>query len=441
MTKKTTYLMVLSFVFSFLLSPVYAADTFVVTVDGRNVNLDWSAMPDANSTTLYVALGDQIGDIDINTLAFANMGKTRTLYAPGLPSGLIIYAAVLAHTDQGDVVSNLAKFMPFGGTVTFPETGDVLMSLNDPGGMGEISIQGTRKTDGSVASITQITGNDSFSSYIINFSDGNIVSIIRDGSTTNYSYNADGSLNLKLTRAIETRGSNKAIDCSLSKQEYKNSLSSDPDFKHLYSQYLTAAGYPFRELKKLSTLATLLHQTKSAKDDIALIIAQYDDLSKKFEELRIIEEDKAINVFLNKYDKQCDQKDEVTLTVSGTPNVYINFSCPIPDMASVTFHETLFNGVKFEYYTWSGNTVGPYITLYQQDDGTFEYSEVRCYNNQGEKNGWSLMYRKIDHGLYYAGQFSNGVKNGIEYGFYQNGAWTEANYNNGEKTSSTYHQP
>lgn len=123
MTNKTTYLFILfSLAFSFYIPFSHAAQLLVTTVNCTNVSADWSAMPEAESYTLYYAYADYNGDIDMSTLGSIDMGQRKNIFVEKLPSGLIIYTAVMAHTSQGDILSNIEKFMTFGGTLTNPET-------------------------------------------------------------------------------------------------------------------------------------------------------------------------------------------------------------------------------------------------------------------------------------------------------------------------------
>jgi hypothetical protein len=99
------------------------AEPLMVSIDKTDLSMDWSAMPESPSYTLFYALADCKGDVDIDTLGSIDMRSTKSLSVSNLPSGLIIYAAIVAHVPGGDVVSNIVKFMGFGGTVSFPVTG------------------------------------------------------------------------------------------------------------------------------------------------------------------------------------------------------------------------------------------------------------------------------------------------------------------------------
>ncbi len=89
------------------------------------------------------------------------MGKRETFSTSGLPSGMIFYAAILADTAPGLVVSNSLKFMPFAGVTTYPEVGAVLIQLDDPGGIGSMTIYGSRSgEDVNITCITGIVGDE-----------------------------------------------------------------------------------------------------------------------------------------------------------------------------------------------------------------------------------------------------------------------------------------
>ena len=140
---------------------------FRADVNGVDVRFDWSAMLTADSYTMAVALSDEFGNPDMGSLALLDMGPSKTFSTSGLPSGMIFYAAILGHTAQGPVVSNSLKFMPFAGVTTYPESGDVLMQLSDPGGIGELTIYGNRSGDD--IAITRITGDDGTGQFVLTF--------------------------------------------------------------------------------------------------------------------------------------------------------------------------------------------------------------------------------------------------------------------------------
>lgn len=245
--------------FSFHLS-TSRAEQFITTVNGRNVNLDWSAMPASQSYTLYYALADFKGDIDVSTVGSIGMGNKRNLYLPDLPSGLIIYTAVVAHATQGDVVSNISRFMPFGGTITFPETGDVLIKMDDPGGVGNITVTGTKNADGSEIEISQISGDAGSGPFSISVGNsGDISTYIRGSVEIRYvhkevrsfsyvfyendallysgsaSFASAGPLFALNSSGFETLAvSDRGIDCGLYRDEYMQQVEqSNPvkDFK------------------------------------------------------------------------------------------------------------------------------------------------------------------------------------------------------------------
>jgi len=146
---------------------VVPVEEFRADVNGVDVSFDWLAMGPAGSYTMAVALSDEFGNPDMGSLQLLDMGPSKTFLTSGLPSGMIFYAAILANTAQGPVVSNSLKFMPFAGVTTYPESGAVLMQLDDPGGIGSMTIYGSRS--GEDVNITRITGNDGTGLFILTF--------------------------------------------------------------------------------------------------------------------------------------------------------------------------------------------------------------------------------------------------------------------------------
>jgi len=105
--EKTTY---------FTLTATLNKDLLTTSVQGRDVILDWSAMPktpEAQSYTLLAALINSNGEIDINSIVSFDMGILTDIYLPNLPSGFSATTAVVAHTKTtpGYVVSNFSQFV------------------------------------------------------------------------------------------------------------------------------------------------------------------------------------------------------------------------------------------------------------------------------------------------------------------------------------------
>ena len=167
---------------------------FVATVSGTTVNFDWSAMVAANSYTMAVSLSEADGNIDMSTLNFLDMGSRKAFSTSGLPSGKIFYAAIVADTDQGLVVSNTAEFMPFAGTVTFPMDGAVLMQVDDPGGVGTITVSGVKHVAEETMTISQISGDTGCGSFVLTVIDDKPATYTNDDLTMNFTYATNGSI-------------------------------------------------------------------------------------------------------------------------------------------------------------------------------------------------------------------------------------------------------
>ncbi|MCD6345937.1 MAG: hypothetical protein J7L96_00810 [Bacteroidales bacterium] len=404
-------------------------------MDKTNLSMDWSAMPASPSYTLYYALADYKGDIDIDTLGSIDMSSAKSLYVPNLPSGLIIYAAIVAHAPGGDVVSNIVKFMGFGGTVLFPVNGAVLMEVDDVGGIGTLSVSGTRNADGSAASISQISGDTGSGPFVMQVTGDKPSSYKKGNATTTFIYHADGSVGLHTQvnpgesfSHVATYSLNDDIDCSLSKGEFEATL--DDFHGREFIRKAKEKGFPFELSISLAFLAMRV------KD------YYLENKIGAYLQLLALALEGVKDEMLDDYDQQCNNNNnQSTINVPGNEHITIDFNCPIPDMASVISHESISNGVKFEYWTWNGNNVGPWVSLLQQADGTFEYSMIVCYDMEGRRNGWYLQYRSTDGELCTAIQYKNGVKDGHDYSFYPNGGWGDIVYQNGNEISSVYHAP
>jgi len=395
-------------IFSFHLSTSHA-DQLVTTVNGTNVNLDWSTMPEAQSYTLYYALADFKGDIDIATLGSIEMGSTKSLYVPGLPSGLVIYVAILAHASQ-DVISNIVKFMGFGGTVSFPETGDVLMSVDDPGGIGNFSVVGTRSADGSDISISQISGNDGSGPFALQITDDKPVSYKKGDLTVTFIYHADGSVGFEavqdnsfiqgnsvaLLAAYATDG---AIDCSQYADifEYKQMLQSSTSNESLslLAEVRRRGGTDLAKIKILLLHATVLLSTKGTgiHDPRYQKLAQFLQIvTWAYEGL----EHKVLGERLSTYDEQCN-----------TPEPPVGRAecgeCAIPSGAQYGNVDS--NGMFTEYYLLNGRYVGPFMKWY--DNNKTRPAISTCFDENGEPHEASCIWdedgaterNEYDHGV------------------------------------------
>jgi hypothetical protein len=173
-----------------------------------------------------------IKDVDLGTIGSIEMGQSKSIFAPNLPSGVIFFTAIIAHADPGDILSNIAEFMPFGGTITTPESGDVLLQVEVPGGFGSLAIIGSRNADGSDISISEILGDDGSGSFVLSIRDDKPVSYTKNGVLVNIIYHDDGSISFQTVNAkqaitlsqVAMGRSNDGIDCEFSREDYQKTL-------------------------------------------------------------------------------------------------------------------------------------------------------------------------------------------------------------------------
>ncbi|MFK5892078.1 MAG: hypothetical protein QM504_02535 [Pseudomonadota bacterium] len=412
-------------------------DPLIVTVEGKNVNLDWSAMPEAQSSTLYVALSHYNGDLDINTLWSGNMGKTTSLYAPDLPSGLIIYSAVIAHTSQKNVFSNIIKFMPFSGVVTFPESGNELITINDTGGVGNFSIKGTRNTDGSIASISQISGDNGSGVYALNISNDKPVSYVKGGETVNFNYHNDDSVSFtaKTSRSVLNR-SNDVIDCSLSREQYSKTLyHSGVIFTDTLFDEAKKQGFPVEMYKSFYEHLKKILEDNGSNDGLEGIAEFAHSKLAAYLTLLHISLEGVVDGMLQKYDTECNNpSSSPTNTDSSGQAITLDTTCPIPAGA------TYFESANLQYYELNGHEVGPRYQWLKNSDGSYYLSIEFCRNEAGQKNGWFIQYQS--NGLMRSAYYFNNGNLGNEYQFYSDGGvWVEIIRKNGEiVTSSVYNE-
>ena len=170
---------------------------FSAEVNGVDVSFDWSAMVAADSYTLAVALSDNVGNVDMGTLKFLDMGTRRTFSTTGLPSGMIFYVAILAYTDQGLVVSDMVKVMPFSGTVTYFNSNGVLLQVADPGGIGNFTVSG--HFDGDIAYLTQISGDDGSGPFTLKLVNEKPAVYTKGDFVLNFTYDAAGNIGTQRT--------------------------------------------------------------------------------------------------------------------------------------------------------------------------------------------------------------------------------------------------
>lgn len=89
--------------------------------------------------------------------------------------------------------------MPFGGTVSYPETDNLLMVADDPGGVGSVSITGSATDDGSDVSVSQISGDDGSGAFTLMITENRLASYAKDGITVTFSYPDESSVTLEVT--------------------------------------------------------------------------------------------------------------------------------------------------------------------------------------------------------------------------------------------------
>lgn len=443
-------------------------ELLMVITEGKDVTADWSSMPEAQSYTLYYALADYKGDVDIETLGSINMGQAQTIFVANLPSGVTFYLAIMAHTSEGDVLSNIVKFMPFGGSVTYPETGDILMQIDDPEGIGNISIIGTRNDAGLDDLISEIRGKNDKGSYVLYLTDNKITSYEEAGFTINYTYQADGTaisdiiLNNSQTRILKAIPSN-TIDCSQYENidEYLNTVDNT-----ISSKSQTISLNHHRTLIKLTALRALFLKVSVESEYYQENIQKYFDThgyrataedflnsNPKFKAYQTIDSglqlvkltaptsDEAYKdvkqEYADNYNKQCnDTPSPATPTEIAMAEIDFDYECPIPEGA---VYREIHRGIPFindgllEYYVGSNNkVVGPMQTWDFDENGILYLYLKQCYNTENTKRGWQLRFLP-DGQIYYVNYFSDTYT--IHYHFYENGILKKyTQYENHDKT-------
>jgi len=447
MMKKTfkASLLILLLVSLLSAAPVTShAQPLVVTVDGVNVNLDWSAMPAAPSYTLYYALDDGLGNILLDTIGSIEMGGNKSLYVPGLPSGLIIYTAILAHASGGDVASNIAKFMGFGGTIAYPQSGDILMQVSDPQGIGNYELKGARNADGTTNTISQLSYNGTSGNvaenFILFFENNRAVSCrFGDNSVIAFDYHEDGSLSCRQVSTAAGSGisllavtaDNPDIDCSQGRDDYKKMIDKEflLDSLDYWSSNSPRKYSPRVEMRLkergavsgsfvdfLSNFVNLIHSEGAPcppnidKD----VIVHFFHLMCEYQ-IGILEEYKE--ELLNNYDRLCSGQFRVPADMG-------DISCPVPDGAELRRydHDTA--------YYLNGHRVGPQEIWMRNNNTDYYLAERLCFNAAGQANGWNIVYR--ENGMMdYANHWKNDQLDGADYRFYDNGSLhVETTYRN-----------
>ncbi len=386
---------------------------FSLNVDKTTVNFDWTAMVAANTYTLAVALADEVGDIDMSTLNLLDMGSSKTFSTSGLTSGMIFYATILADTAQGLEVSNTCQFMPIAGTVTFPGTGGVLMQVDDPGGIGNITVSGS--VNGDTANITQIAGDDGSGPFVLTVANDKPVTYVKGGITTNFISLADGSVVVQSERIRTASSAQDVLDC---RERIKGLMaSSDIWFARedrrltgmvevLGSLWLSSGGNvtPTPTGLKLGFLIEILKGAK--KSNMERYNTEITSLEQKYEE--------------------CGSDPDPDPTPDPDPDpdpdnpvITIDTSCPIP--AGAVYKEFDTGTALSQYYLLDKHDVGPYKYWSTNASGSLYLSFERCRNAEGEKNGWHITYYENSN-MKQANHYKNGVEDGHRYDFYEDGS-------------------
>jgi len=402
--KTISFLFLFILLFSFHASTSHA-EQLVTTVDGTNVNLDWSAMPEAPSYTLYYTLADFKGDIDINTLGWIEMGNAKSLYVPGLPSGLIIFTAVVAHTSGGDVVSNIGQFMGFGGTVTFPETGNVLMNVDDPGGIGTARFVGTEVNGVPSEPLVHYTidgGSGPFSVFvnenadISKYTNGNVEIRYLYEEDESFSYEfyennvllySGSDLIAPVERShVSSRAravSGEQIDCGLWKEEYMQLFEQSDTVKNLKKDI---------EAMALMYLAQLQSLFGHHDFDFFSLLMMKGHLEKTIITLDDVRAQEA-----SRYDNQCND-------TSRPPEASGCGECSIPPGAQYESYVES-DGEFTEDYLLNGHWAGPYMKWY--DQARTRPQESRCYDENGKLHGTRCLW--YENGLIRQNLYNHGV--------------------------------
>ncbi len=370
---------------------------FRAEVNGVDVNFDWSAMPAANSYSMAVAFADESGGIDIGSLKLINMGNRTTFSTFGLPSGMIFYVAIIANTNQGPVVSNMVKFMPIAGTVTGPGVTDgVLTYINDPGGLGQITLFGS--IAGNDVFITRLSGNDGSGPFVLDFTDNKPATYTKGGSTMTFKNLADGSITIENLRQENMRAS--LSDCQVAINEKMAQLKSDFTFETGRLTGIT---------RILSDFAIGAYGSGNINSRCMFLAGLFQETIK---DLRIkFAQDMAT---LKKQYDECQNEPEP----DPDPGIVVDLSCPVPPGAE--YVEDHFETSSVARYTLNGDDVGPW-RWWGLDAGSNTYLRGEsCKNAAGQLNGWAVFYYESGT-MRNATHYKDGVKDGHGYFFYCDG--------------------
>ena len=412
-------------------------ETMVVTVDGTDITADWSLMPEANSYTLYYAYADYKGDVDLDTIGSIKMGQSKSIFAPNLPSGVIFFTAIIAHADPGDILSNIAEFMPFGGTVTIPESGSVLIQVEDPGGFGSISIMGTKNEEVADIVISEIVGDDGSGSFVLTIRDDKPVSYTKNGALVNIIYHDDGSISFQTVDAkqginfskVAMGRSNDGADCNLGRKEYEKTLASDqlrlgfttPVFDRAKEQ-----GFPFEIYRHLYRIQFIFLVRLGEPTDQRVILAN----NKLLSYLAILHYslEGIVDDMLQEYDEQCSTN---TIVVPVCENqcigevISIDTFCPVPGGAEIMDTCGTFTGTNDEYYNiyyvLNSTLVGPKFHYDSCDETSQHLISQTCKDAEGQRQGWGIEY-ETSGVMKSADHYVNNQRDGHGYDFYSDGS-------------------
>ena len=381
---------------------------FVATVSGISVSFDWSTMVEANSYSMAVALIDGNGDVDMSSLFFLDMGSQKRFSTSDLPSGMIFYVAILADTDQGLVVSNTVEFMPFAGTVTFPQNGAVLMQVDDPGGIGTITVSGN--INGDTVNITQITGDDGSGPFVLTVVDDKPETYTKSDLTMHFTYAADGTVEVQSVRN-NVRSEDNINDCQ---QAVLNKI------RDLAVRYNADSRELTTRLQHLTAICVYL-----LRNDVVGLFNKLEALRKLSQYALAGVKDK-----FKEDSEKLDQEYEACIDdpapdpdpTPDNPVITIDTSCSIPPGAE--YHERYYTdgSLSVQFYTLNGHNVGPYYSWYTKENGSPYLSSQSCRNVDGQLIGWQIYYYMVNGGMMVAVPYENGVVNGHQYEFYEDGS-------------------
>ena len=412
-----------------------AAESLTVAVDGTRVDFDWSAMPAASSYRLAVAPMGTDGHVDMSSLSLLPMGQSRKFTSTGLPSGMIFQALVLADTAFGPVASNPVQFMPFAGSVTFPFAGGIVMQADDPGGAGDLTVYGS--DDGGQAIISRIVADDGTGELVMTFADNRLVSVTKDGVTINYSWSADGSVTS--VSVAKTRGVDDSCDCECVKQA---ETEENEAFLQEILEGAKAAASSLLHAHKFLQAVIEKHdcdnkyladascpKLRRSRDIIEGYFALMSDCFKSYRE-----EYEANKASIEARYQDCLKNPGPDPDPDPGPGseIVLDNTCEVP--AGAKHNEYFSDSQGTSSYWLDGHYVGPYKVWWKNSSGEFYLFKEKCYNAAGQLNGWEITYYENGN-MQLAIPYTNDVKNGHQYDFYNDGrVYIDNTFVNGANT-------